>query len=117
MVLILKLEPPNDLHDILRLDTEEDCPFKIEINETMSIAHSQQAIKAEEPMYAVAATRKFKLYAINAKDINDARAKSQDVSKLKCFEAHQTISDAFGSAPRSGLIHLFVKTPRGNSIN
>ena len=97
-------------------DTEEDCPFKIEINETMSIAHLQQAIKAEEPAYAGIAVRKFKLYSINARDINDARAKSQDLSKLKSFEAHQTISDAFGSAPGSGLIHLFIKTPRGNSI-
>lgn len=83
-------------------NTEVDHPFKIEIDETLSIAHLQQAIKAEEPKYAAVAPRKFELYSINAKDINDARAKTQDLSKLEYFEAQRTISDAFWLGPYQG---------------
>lgn len=97
-------------------DTEKDYPFEIEIDETMSIARLQRAIKAEEPKYAAVAPRKFELYAINAKGISEAKAKSQDLSKLKRFEAWETISDAFGSTPAKGLIHLLVKIAGSKSI-
>lgn len=97
-------------------ETEKDYPFEIEIDETMSIARLQRAIKAEEPKYAAVAPRKFELYSINAKGINEAKAKSQDLSKLKRLEACQTILDAFGSTPGKGLIHLLVKIAAGKSI-
>ena len=76
-------------------DTEEDNSFEIGIDKTMFMAHLQRAIEVEEPKYTAVASRKFKLYSINTKDINEARSKSQDLSKLKRFK--QRISNAEGS--------------------
>lgn len=90
-------------------DADDGHPFKIDVNEAMFVAYLQQVIKAEEPKYASVPLRKFELYPINARDINEARAKSRDLSKVKYLEAQQTISDVFGSGPAKGLIHLFVK--------